>query len=287
MPSDMRLFPAAVCLLALLLGSAPAWAHGDLHAQIVALTRAIAAAPNDATLYLQRGELHRAHHAPRQARADYDRALALDPSLDAARLARARLLVEIGRAAEAEPDIETFLARHPGHVQATLVRARARGARGDVTGAVTDFDAVLAAAPDPDRGLERARLLAATGRDDDRRQAVAGLDALMTRLGPIVTLHLEAVALLATSGDFDEALTRVDAAIVGMPSSTMWRMRKADLLRKAGRTDEARVAYLDARAALDRLPPARRQTRDAERTRTVIDTALATLSASVQGSSHP
>ena len=102
-----------------------------------------------------------------------------------------------------------------------------------------------------------------------------------------MTLDLEAVALLAASGDYDAALTRVDGAIARMPSGTMWRVRKADLLRQAGRADEARVAYLDARAALDRLPPARRQTRDAERTRTAIDTALATLPASVQGSSHP
>ena len=201
---------AVFCLLALLLGPPAASAHGDLHAQILAVTRAIAAAPTNASLYLQRGELHRAHHAPRSARADYDRALALDPSLDAARLARARLLVELRRATEAGPDLEAFLARHPGHVQATLVRARARGASGDVRGAVADYDAVLAATPDPDRGLERARLLAATGREADRRQAVAGLDALMTELGPIVTLDLEAIALLVDLGDHDAALARVD-----------------------------------------------------------------------------
>ena len=284
----MRVLPLAVfCLLALLLGPPAAAAHGNLHAQILAVTRAIAAAPTNASLYLQRGELHRAHHAPRSARADYDRALALDPSLDAARLARARLLVELRRATEAGPDLEAFLARHPGHVQATLVRARARGASGDVRGAVADYDAVLAATPDPDRGLERARLLAATGREADRRQAVAGLDALMTELGPIVTLDLEAIALLVDLGDHDAALARVDRAIARTPNATSWRVRRADLLRRAGRTAEARQAYLDARAAFDILPPARRQTRDAQRARVAIDTALDDLSPTVQGPSHP
>lgn len=284
----MRVLPTAVlCLLALLVAPFPATAHGDLHAQIVALTRAIAATPRDAPLYLQRGELHRAHRAPRQARADYDRALTLDPSLDAARLARARLLVEIGRATEAGPDLHAFLARHPGHVQATLVRARARGACGDVTGAVADYDTVLAAAPDPDRGLERARLLATTGRDIDRRQAVAGLDALMAVLGPIVTLDLEAITLLAASGDYDLALARVDQAIARSPGAPTWLVRKAELLQRAGRTADARQAFHDARHALDGLPPARRQTRDAQRTRATIDAALADLSTPVQGPSHP
>ncbi|MBK5295543.1 MAG: tetratricopeptide repeat protein [Vicinamibacteria bacterium] len=283
----MRLIHASWCLMVLLLCPPTATAHSDLHQQIVALTRAIAAAPTDARLYLQRGELHRAHHAPRQARADYDRALALDPSLDAARLARARLLVEIGQAAKAGPDLDVFLARHPGHVNATLVRARALRERGELAGAAADYDTVLAAAPDPDHGLERARLLGATGRDADRQQAVAGLDALMTSLGPIVTLELEAVALLATSGDYDDALARVERAIARSPRATVWRVRKADLLRQAGRTAEARQAYHDARVALDSSPPSRRQTPDAQRTRAAIDTALADLSATVQGSSHP
>jgi len=282
----MRPFPAALCVLALLLWPRAAAAHGDLHDQILALTRAIASAPADATLYLQRGELHRAHHAPRRARADYDRALALDPSLDAARLARARLLVEIGRATQAVPDLEAFLARHPGHVDATLVRARARRARGDLSGAVADYDTVLAAAPDPDRGLERARLLAATGLDADRHRAVAGLDALMTRLGPIVTRELEAVALLAKGGDYNAAIARADLSIARTPRPDRWLVRKADLLRHAGRTAKARQAYHDARAALDTLPLERQQTRDIQRTRAAIDDALADLSGTVPGPSH-
>ena len=283
----MRPIAAACCLLALLLWPEAAIAHGDLHEQILKLNRAIAASPRDATLYLQRGELHRAHHSPRDARADYDRALELDPSLDAARLARARLLVEIGQAAKAGPDLDAFLARHPGNIDATLVRARARRATGDVRGAVTDYDTALAAAPDPDHGLERARLLAATGADADRRRAVAGLDALMLALGPIVTLELEAVTLLAAGGDYDAALARVDQAIARTPQAIGWLVRRADVLKQAGRTADARQAYHDARDALDTLSPSRRQTRDAQRTRAAIDSALADLTPTFQGPSHP
>lgn len=262
-------------------------AHGDLHAQILAVTRAIAAAPRDATLYLQRGELHRAHHETRPAIADYDRALVLDPSLDAARLARARLRVEMGRWAAAELDLHAFLARHPGHVEATLVRARARRAGGDVAGAVADYDSVLAVAPDPDRGLERARLLESTGSDADRRQALAGLDALVTQLGPVVTLELEAVALLSRAGDDDAALGRVDRMLACSPHAHAWLVQRADLLRHAGRTAEARLAYQQARDALDALPAGRQQTRDSQRTRAAIDAALVDLAAPVSGPSHP
>lgn len=283
----MRLWLVAAALVAVLVAPRLAAAHGDLHAQIVALTRTIAAAPTDATLYLQRGELYRAHHEPGPARADYDRALALNPSLDAARLARARLLVEIGRPAEAGADLEAFLARHPRHVTATLVRARVRRDLGDLPGAVADYDAVLVDKPDPDVGLERARLLAATGRDADRLVAVAGLEQLMTRLGPIVTLELEAVGLLERGGDDDRALAVVDRAIARTPTQSHWLVRRADLLRHAGRLAEAHRAYQHARDLLDTLPPARRQTRAVQRTRAAIDTALAELSAPASGPETP
>jgi tetratricopeptide (TPR) repeat protein len=167
------------------------------------------------------------------------------------------------------------------------VRARARRALGDLPGAVADYDAVLADKPDPDLGLERARLLADTGRDADRQEAVAGLDALMTRLGPVVTLELEAVALLERGGNHDAALARVDEAIARPPHLTLWLVRRADLLRHAGRLAEAREAYRDARVRLERLPPARRQSRDAQRTRAAIDTALADLAAPAPGPVHP
>lgn len=287
-PVDMRvLLVAAGCLLALLLGSSPAIAHGDLHEQIVALTRRLAATPHDATLYLQRGEAYRAHHEPARARADYDRALALNPSLDGARLARARLLVAMGRAAEAGDDLDVFLTRHPRHVTATLTRARARRDLGDLRGAVADYDAVLADRPDPDVGLERARLLAATGLAADRRAAGAGLEHLMTRLGPIVTLDLEVVALLERGGDVDEALAHVERVLVRDPAQVQWLIGKAELLHRAGRLAEARQAYLHASDRLDALPAARRQTRAAHRTRAAIDTALAQLPATLPSPKTP
>ena len=69
-------------------------AHGDLHEQIAAASRAIARQPDDAALYLARGELYRAHHDTDPRSRDYATALRMDPTLDAARLARGRLLVE-------------------------------------------------------------------------------------------------------------------------------------------------------------------------------------------------
>jgi tetratricopeptide (TPR) repeat protein len=252
----VRAIPLAALLL---LAASTALAHGDLHDQIRAVTRAIADAPADATLYLQRGELHRAHHAPRLARADFDRALTLDPALDAARLARARLLVETSQPREALADLDGFLTRHPDHHSARLVRARARRALGDRDGALADYDRVLAESPNPDRALERARLMAAPGDVVTARAAVDGLDLAIARLGPLVTLELEAVAVLERAGDIDAALARLDRAAAGSPRADRWLTRRADLLDRAGRFDAARQAR---QAAADAQPstPTTRQT---------------------------
>src|SRR5512145_1757642 len=76
--------------------SSAAAAHGALHEQIARASRAIRVAPDDAGLYLVRGELHRAHRDTSQALDDYAEALRLEPGLDAVRLARGRLLADVG-----------------------------------------------------------------------------------------------------------------------------------------------------------------------------------------------
>src|SRR5437764_1158485 len=63
--------------------ASPAHAHGDLQPRIEALTAQIQGHPRDATLFLQRGELHRLDADAAAALADYDRAERLDPRLAA------------------------------------------------------------------------------------------------------------------------------------------------------------------------------------------------------------
>src|SRR5687767_3873416 len=63
----------------LLIGVACASGHGDLHLQIVEITKEIEKSPKNAELYMRRAELHRAHLDFDASQADYDYVYTLDP----------------------------------------------------------------------------------------------------------------------------------------------------------------------------------------------------------------
>ena len=56
MSRNKRILLIAVCIV---LASSLVWAHEGLHEQIAAITAKIKRDPKNASLYLQRGELHR------------------------------------------------------------------------------------------------------------------------------------------------------------------------------------------------------------------------------------
>lgn len=261
-PPARRAAGVLTALTCLVVGAAAPGAHGALHDQIARASRAIAATPADATLYLARGDLHRAHRDLDRALADYAEALRLEPRLDAARLARGRLLAETGRAAEAMTDLDRVVARRPTHSAALVARGRTRQALGQLWPAVADYDRALRSAthPDPDWFLERARI-ARRLPDGGLDRARSGLHEALARLGPIPALVLEAVDLESAAGAYDAALSHLDALLKTAPGHPLWLVRRGDLLASAGRHVEARSAFAAARAAIDRLPPPRRGTR--------------------------
>jgi predicted Zn-dependent protease len=249
-------------------------AHGDLHEQIAAASGAIARHPHHAALYLARGELYRAHHDTNPALADYATALRLDPTLDAAHLARGRLLMEANRAAEALPDLDRFLARRPDHADALVVRARARAAAGDAPHARADYDRALRLAANPDWFIERARLVRSSA---GPAAALEGLDEGFTRLGPLLTLTLEAIDCDLLLGHHDAALARLARLVAASGPHPQWTLHRGDILLGAGRKRDARRAFSTALEQIDALPPARRRTRQNEALRARAMTALVHL----------
>ncbi len=231
-------------------------AHGDLEIQIAEVSRQLVAAPS-AALFLKRGELQHEHEDYAQALADYDRAVELDPSLDAVGLNRGRTLFKLARFEEARQVLDTYLVRKPGHAAGFLLRARVRAAIGDNAGAVADFDRNIALAPEPlpECFLERAEAFAALG---DRAAAVRSLDEGIERLGNLVTLQMAAIDLEVALNRTDSALARLDRLRAGLPRQETWLVRRGEVLEAAGRRDEALREYDQAFAVLEQLSPRHR-----------------------------
>lgn len=254
----VRFFTGVVILLTLL--SPVVHAHEGLHEQIVAVTAKIKRDPKKASLYLQRGELHRLHHDWARATADYDRAARLQPSLIIVDLARGKMLFESRRLQQAKFVLDRFLRQQPDHVEGFITRARVLVRIGAHAQAARDFTQAmtLAPAPEPELYLERAQVLA-DGRYID--EALRGLDEGIGRLGPIVTLQLLAIDLELRRKNYDAALTRLDVIAAQSERKEMWLVRRAEILRNAGRIEEARATFKAALAAIESLPPDRRQNR--------------------------
>lgn len=195
---------------------AVARAHEEPSAQIDALSGAIAANPNDATLLLRRAGLHLLDGRWDAAAIDIDRAERLDPALDDARLLRARLHLDSGRPAAALDCADRFLARRPGDSGGLRLRAHARLALGDARAAADDLDAAIAraSAPSPDLYLERAEAILAAAPAAEA-EALRGLDEAERRLGVAAPLALRAIEIELARGDTAAArarAARLDAA---------------------------------------------------------------------------
>ena len=251
-----RVFRIAAVLL---LGVVSAWAHGDLHLQIVEVTKEIEKAPRNAELYMRRAELHRAHYDFDLSQADFDYAFALDPKIAVIDLARARMFLEANWPLSCETAVNRYLAKNPENWEGLMIRARARAKLSRGLEAAQDYTRAIAKAPDgrPELFLERAQALAGAGKDHID-EAIKGLDEGIQNMGPLVTLQLYAMDLESEHGRYDAALKRIDNVMAKAPRKETWLERRGNILRQAGRLDEARKAYQAALDAMKTLPPGRR-----------------------------
>lgn len=225
-------------------------AHPELASALSRLNPAIAASPNDAALYLARGELYAKYGDAVSAEANYLRASELAPSLPRLDRARGALALATRQPVEAIAHLDRALAADSRDAEALILRSRAHTAQGHRAAALADFDAAVAlvANPRPELFLEHAALLPSPA------AAIAALDAAIARIGPAYTLHLRALELEESSGRLEAALARLASLADLSERKETWLKRRGDLLSRAGRAAEARAAYTAALAAVDALP---------------------------------
>jgi tetratricopeptide (TPR) repeat protein len=265
-------FRIAVALAALACAAALR-AHPEIEDALTRLNAQIAASPADADLYVQRGELYARHEEWIVAEANYLRAAELSPRHPRLDRARGALELATGRPAEARFHFDAALAHSPADAEALVLRARAHVALKARDAAMTDFNAALSliATPSPELFLERAALLAPA-------DAIRSLDEGVERLGPAITLQLRALALEESLGRIDAAVARLNRIADQSERKEAWLKCRGDLLARAGRMREARVAYTAALAAVAALPTWLRESPDAARLAAELTELTATRS---------
>ncbi|HEX7897824.1 MAG TPA: tetratricopeptide repeat protein [Planctomycetota bacterium] len=250
------------------LSAALVLAHGSLDEQLAMMDRLVEASPDHPRHRLRRGELRRAHAEEHRgdpaafrkdveaAELDFARALELAPGFHDVLLARGRLRLEAGRAADARADLDVFCREVPEHPGGHLFRGRALARLARRAEAAEAFTRAIALSPSPgpEIFLERATVAA------NPEEALAGLEEGRRRLGDLVTLDLAALDVEVELGRLDDALARCARWVERPGRCEEWQWRRAQLLRKSGCPAEARAACEAGLASLETLPPSRRGT---------------------------
>lgn len=241
---------AGLCLMA---GSIHA--HGPLHGEIEEISARLSHHADPSELLLRRADLYRLDGNPEAALADLSTAARITPVPEGLEWIRSRVLMDLGRPADAIPDLNRWLERHPSNEAGLALRARAHELTQNPESAVRDYTRAITAAAQPtvDLYLARARVQRQLG-PEQTREALRGLDEGMARLGMLVTLQLEAISLEESSGRIDEALSRLEALNRQSSRHERWLARKAELQTRAGRPDEARRSWKEALEACQELP---------------------------------
>ncbi len=254
---------ALIVAMGLTFVGSPSFGHGAIHDQIDEITHRLEQTPGDAALYLKRAELHRAERSWDAALADYDLAERYEPTLIVVDLARARALLESGRAARALVAIDRFLEADGDSYDALGLRGRILAGLGRHGEAAADFTRAIALigsseVSEPDIYVNRAQALAAAGR---RADAIASLDEGIARLGNLVVFDLLAIDLERLEGRFDDALARVDDSLAGANRTERWWLLRGEIQRQAGRVQHAQADFARALAAIESLPARQRNAR--------------------------
>jgi len=233
-----------------------AGAHGDLDDLLAHADRAIATWPESVELWLRRAELRSLHGDHAAAARDLARASELEPDRAELDLYRGRLEFAAGNPQPAAEALATFTVHSPEHVGGHVLHAEALAALDRRKEAVRAYARALELRPNPAIYLARADLSATWSIDE----SLAGLDEARDALGPIAPLELRAIELETADGRYAAALERVTRLEALPGRSDIWTERRAELLERAGRRDEARQCWADVIAAIEALPASRRRT---------------------------
>ena len=134
--------------------------------------------------------------------------------------------------------------------------------------------AILHGRTSPDVYLARAQIQADIGAIDD---ALAGLQEGLAKLGGVPALLRMGIGLEAARGQPNAALDWLERAPERLQQTPSWLVLRADILVQSGRRGKAVQAYGQARAAIDRLPAARRGVPRLRELRARIEARLAKM----------
>lgn len=193
--------------------------------------------------YLGRAQLNLHRGDTIAARADVDRAIALNSNSVGALSMRAALTGNDDPAA-ALADMERAVTLQPDRAYLRVNRAIARYNAHDLNGAIDDFDYVLTVDPLNYQALFNRAMLRAELHDNDR--ALADLDRVLELRPNDLRARYNRAAVLVDKGEYDRAMTDADAVVKAYPDMYAAHILRGHINSMAGNEAAARADFRKA-----------------------------------------
>lgn len=229
--------------------------QGEFSAAREAVNRAATMAPNDAQVWNLSASLRHTQGNLDAALADYDRALKLDPAHVDARVARASLLTDIKRDADAAKDL-AYLAEHAkSEPRSAYLRAVLAGRKGDAAAVQSALSEVARLVdtlpPEYVNAREQLLMLGALAHHglNAREKAKGFLDGLISRYPRNLGARRLLASIYIDEGDSARTLTTIEPVLRVRPDDPQ-------ALLLMGRAHLASKRYLRATHYLERAAEA-------------------------------
>lgn len=247
-----RLLVPAFCL-ALSAGAVPVCGHGTAPDRLSALAAALERTPDNAGLLVEQADLLVEHGDHAVAWASLERAEKLATEGLPIERVRARLLLEEGRIAEAVAQLDNAVRRSPDDVLALTLRARAHQAMGRREASLADYRLACAASNRlaGDLAIEAADAFVAAGQPEE---ADGVLKKSLRTAGKVPSILVRLIDIEVSLGRPAAAVEWAEVMKRQAPRPEPWMARRAELLALAGKTQEARAAWIELRDHLAGLP---------------------------------
>lgn len=225
--------------------AAPAGAHPSIDEHERHVQAELAQHPEDPDWHISIGRVSFEKNEWDSALASYATARRLGADDERIALLEGTTYLEAGWPRMAKERFEAILAKTPTDPAAHLGRGRAWMNLEHPEKAAADYAIVVEtiSSLQPGYVLEYREALLRAGR---RSEAVEALDAGIARLGQVPALQLAAIDTQVEAENYDDALRRLDLLLATSPDHPQWSARRGEILERAGRTDEARLAYVNA-----------------------------------------
>jgi len=208
----------ATYLLALIVGSSPLLAHGDLHVLIADLDEKLEQSPDNTKWLLERANYYRLHKKFELALVDFNKAKKLNPSIMECHLGLAKVYLDQKNTKLAKSEIDFFIEAKPKHSEARVLRSQIYA----------------------EIGMNNAA-------EEDLKQAIQLSDQ------PSLKLYLKYINFLVQNDKVDVALKVYSQAEQTVGSAPTLMPHKARMLRDQGHWNEASIVYAQLRNLLPNL----------------------------------